>query len=60
MESLAERKAREARMKEEYERKLREIEEKRNAEVYPIPFYDIDTFKKIDIHSLKILRKVSR
>eukprot|EP00091_Calanus_sinicus_P016435 TRINITY_DN3578_c0_g1_i3.p1 TRINITY_DN3578_c0_g1~~TRINITY_DN3578_c0_g1_i3.p1 ORF type:complete len:140 (-),score=30.25 TRINITY_DN3578_c0_g1_i3:82-501(-) len=31
MESLAERKAREAKTKEEYERKLREIEEKRNA-----------------------------
>ena len=34
MESLAERKAREARMKEEYERKLREIDEKRNTEVF--------------------------
>ena len=33
MESLAERKAREAKMKEEYERKLREIDEKRNAGV---------------------------
>ena len=33
MESLAERKAREAKMKEEYERKLREIDEKKNAGV---------------------------
>ena len=33
MESLAERKAREAKMKEDYERKLREIDEKRNAGV---------------------------
>ena len=33
MESLAERKAREAKMKEDYERKMREIDEKRNAGV---------------------------
>eukprot|EP00092_Neocalanus_flemingeri_P032693 GFUD01035558.1.p1 GENE.GFUD01035558.1~~GFUD01035558.1.p1 ORF type:complete len:147 (+),score=41.62 GFUD01035558.1:111-551(+) len=31
MESLAERRAREAKMKEEYDRKMREIEEKKNA-----------------------------
>ena len=33
MESLAERKAREAKMKEDYERKMREIEEKKNEKV---------------------------
>jgi len=52
MESLAERKAREARMKEEYERKLREIDEKRNTEP--------EDFKKgVQINCMKIASLVA-
>ena len=56
MESIAERRAREAKMKEEYDRKMREIEEKKNAKVDEFKIKSIDMSFIFRMTSMKYVK----